>query len=69
MDDEYDFSKMKEVKRRVDPSKVPVGINLHHEVINYFKQMSIKTGIGYQQLINFYLLDCVKKKRQIEFED
>jgi uncharacterized protein (DUF4415 family) len=60
---------MKEVKRRVDPSKVPVGINLHHEAIDYFKKMSIETGIGYQQLINFYLMDCVKKKRKIKFED
>jgi len=69
MDDEYDLSKMKEVKRKIDPGKIPVGINLHHEAIDYFKQMSIETGIGYQQLINFYLLDCARKKRKIEFED
>jgi len=69
MEDEYDFSKMKEVKKKFSPTKVPVGINLHPEAIDYFKQMSIKTGIGYQQLINLYLLDCAKKKRKLEFED
>ena len=69
MDDEYDLSKMKEVKKKFSPAKVPVGINLHPDAINYFKQMSIKTGIGYQQLINLYLLDCARKKRKIEFGD
>lgn len=48
--------------------KKSVGINLSHEVIDYFKEMSEATGIGYQKLIDLYLLDCVRKKRKIDIK-
>ena len=50
----YDFSKMKEVKSPFKGKK-SVGINLNHEVIDYFKQLSKEMGIPYQQLINLPL--------------
>ena len=67
MKKEYNFSKMKEVKSPVK-NKKSVGINLHYEVIDYFKSLSKKLNIPYQQLINFYLLDCVKQKKKLRMK-
>ena len=67
MKDHYDFSKgiknpyTKYLKKQVT-------INLSEEVIEYFKQLSEETSVPYQTLINFYLLDCVKKKKKIQFD-
>lgn len=60
---EYNFSKMKEVKSSFKGKK-NVGINLSHKVIDYFKHLSKETSVPYQQLINFYLLDYVKKQKK-----
>ncbi len=69
MKKEYNLKKMKQIdnpyKNKV---KKGVGINLSHDVIDYFKELSDKTGIAYQKLIDMYLLDCVKKKRKIDIK-
>ena len=63
MKKEYDFSKgsknpyTKLLKRQST-------INISEDVLDYFKEMSEKTSIPYQSLINFYLLDCVKNKKK-----
>ena len=65
MKSEDDFSKgnknpyAKMLKRQIT-------INISEEVLEYFKEMSEKTSIPYQSLINFYLLDCVKNKKKID---
>ena len=65
MKKEYDFS-----KARKNPYskllKKQITINLSEEVLDYFKELSERTSIPYQTLINFYLLDCVKNKRTID---
>lgn len=69
MKKEYDFSKMKEVKNPYpQKKKKAVGINLSPAVIDYFKKMSEDTGVAYQQLIDFYLLDCVKNKKKLSMK-
>ena len=45
--------------------KKQVTINLDAEPVEYFKAQAEKTGIPYQKLINFYLADCVKNKREL----
>ena len=30
-----------------------------------FKAMAEETGMSYQNIINYYLLDCVREKRQL----
>ena len=67
MKKEYSFSKMKEIKSPFKRKK-NVEINLSHEVIDYFKHLSKETSIPYQQLINLYLLDCVKKQKKLIFK-
>ena len=66
MREEYDI-------RNLNPRKNPysnrikkqVTINLDGTVIDYFKNMSPKSGIPYQTLINLYLSDCVESKREL----
>ena len=69
MKKEYDLSKM---KSRPNPYakklKKQMTIRLDPEIISYFKEMSNKTGIPYQNLINLYLMDCVKSKRKLKMK-
>ena len=65
MKSEYDFSKGKK-NPYAKTLKRQITINISEEVLEYFKEMSEKTSIPYQSLINFYLLDCVKKKKKID---
>ena len=64
MKDNYDFSKGLK-NPYFDQLMTQITINLANNVIEYFKEMSEKTGIPYQTLINMYLLDCVYNKREI----
>ncbi len=66
---EYDFSKMKGKKNPYAKQlKRQVTIRMGVDVIEYFKQMSLETGIPYQNLINMYLRDCVQSKRRISID-
>lgn len=67
MKKEYDFSKMKAVKNPYANKKKAVGINLSHQVIDYFKKLSEQTGVPYQTLIDLFLLNCVKKKLKLDW--
>jgi uncharacterized protein (DUF4415 family) len=46
--------------------KKQVSIRLDIQVIEYFKELSDKSGIPYQALINLYLRDCVDNKKEID---
>ena len=47
--------------------KKPITINVSTETVEYFKTMSEETGIPYQVIINYYLDDCVKQKKKLQF--
>lgn len=66
MRDEYDFSKT-EARRNPYAKKLKkqITINIDNETINYFKGQSEESGIPYQTLINLYLSDCAKQKKQL----
>ena len=57
---EYDFSNSvknpyaKKVKKQIS-------IKIEVDTINYFKELALKSGIPYQNLINSYLTDCAMK--------
>lgn len=65
MKDEYDFSNAiknpyaKKLKKQIT-------INIDSDTINYFKSQSEFLGIPYQTLINLYLADCAKNKKQLQ---
>lgn len=65
MRDEYNI---KELNPRKNPYaaqlKKQITININVETIDYFKKQSELLGIPYQTLINLYLSDCVKNKRE-----
>ena len=64
MRDNYDFSNG--VKNPYAAQlKKQVTINLDAETVDYFKAQAEMTGNPYQKLINFYLADCVKNKREL----
>ena len=64
----YDFTKMKWRKNPYAKMlKKPITIRLDHETIVYFKKMSIRVGLPYQSLIDFYLRDCVLHQRKLNF--
>ena len=65
MRDDYDFSNG--IKNPyADKLKKQSTIRLDDEVVNYFKNMAEETGMSYQNIINYYLKDCVKEKRHLE---
>ena len=64
---EYDFSKS--VKNPYAKKlKKQITIRLDSDCIAYFKALSQKTGITYQNLINLYLRDCVASHRTLSFK-
>lgn len=64
MKEEYEFTKAKK-NPYAKKLRQQVTINLDSSVIDYFKEMSASSGIPYQTLINLYLSDCVKSRRQL----
>jgi len=62
---EYDFSKG--IKNPyANKLKQQITIRLDDTVIDYFKKMAEETGMPYQNIINYYLLDCVNEKKHLE---
>ena len=65
MRDHYDFSKMKGRKNPYAKAfKIPITIRLDRDTVLYFKSLTEKTGLPYQNLINLYLRDCATQRRQ-----
>jgi len=67
MKEEYDFSNSiknpyaKKVKKQIS-------IKIESDTIDYFKELSVKVGIPYQNLINSYLTDCAIKHVEPELK-
>lgn len=67
MRDHYDFAKMKGKKNPyIKMLKQPVTIRLDKDTVAYFKNMSTKTDLPYQHLINLYLRDCAAQHRKLK---
>ena len=64
MMNEYYFSKSRP-NPYVKKLKKQITINLDNDTIEYFKGLSQSTGIPYQTLINLFLADCAKNKKQL----
>ena len=67
MKKEYDFSKGNK-NPYAKLLKKQITINISTDALEYFQQMSEETGVPYQTLINFYLMDCVQNKRKLSFK-
>lgn len=62
---EYDFSNATK-NPYAKKLKKQITINIDSETIEYFKTLSESLGIPYQTLINLYLSDCAKNKKQLQ---
>ncbi len=47
-------------------TKKQITIRLDEEVVSYFKNLSDKNGVPYQNLINLYLKDCASKRKELQ---
>lgn len=67
MREEYDIENLNPRKNPYSKRlKKQITINIDNETIDFFKKQSEDSGIPYQTLINLYLADCVKQKRQLQ---
>ncbi|PSV88153.1 BrnA antitoxin family protein, partial [Photobacterium iliopiscarium] len=48
--------------------KKQITIRLDDDVVTYFKDLSEKNGIPYQNLINLYLKDCASKNKELTMD-
>jgi uncharacterized protein (DUF4415 family) len=63
---EYDFSKLKGRRNPyANTLKKQVTLRLGVDVIEYFKQMAVETGIPYQNLVNLYLRQCAHSHKRL----
>ena len=60
---EYDFSNARK-NPYAKKLKKQITINIDNNTIDYFKTLAEKMGIPYQTLINLYLADCAKNKKE-----
>jgi len=62
MKDNYDIANLNPRNNPyAEKLKRQVTMNLKSSTIDYFKRLAEETGIPYQNLIDLYLDDCVKK--------
>ncbi|MDO5445983.1 MAG: antitoxin [Eubacteriales bacterium] len=68
MREEYDI---KSLNPRKNPyagkNKKAVTMNISVSTLDYFKSLADESGIPYQVLMNFYLEECVKQKKKLQF--
>jgi predicted DNA binding CopG/RHH family protein len=64
---EYDFSKSLK-NPYAKKLKQQISIRIEKETIKYFKGVSSKTGIPYQNLIDLYLRDCAQSKKELKLK-
>ncbi len=61
---EYDFTNARK-NPYAKKLKKQITINIDADTIQYFKQQSDVSGIPYQTLINLYLAECAKSKKEL----
>ena len=67
MKDEYDIRSLNPRKNPYSKKlKKQITINIDSDTIDFFKSQSEDSGIPYQTLINLYLSDCAKQKKQLQ---
>lgn len=67
MREEYDIKNLNPRKNPYSNRlKKQITINIDNDTVDYFKSLSESTGIPYQTLINLYLTDCAKNKKQLQ---
>jgi len=63
----YDFSKSKK-SPYAKHFKQQITMLMDKEAVEYFKALSVETGIAYQVLINLYLRECADNQKKPVFK-
>ena len=66
MRDNYDFSNAIP-NPYIGRVKKPITLQVNISTISYFKDLAKRTGIPYQNLINLFLTQCAKEKKEPKF--
>ena len=67
MQKEYDFSNaIKNPYAKAKKEKTQITIKIDTDTVNFFKNQSDNYGVPYQTLINLYLTDCARNKKEIK---
>ncbi|MBD5504447.1 MAG: antitoxin [Lachnospiraceae bacterium] len=67
MREEYDIENLNPRKNPYSQKlKKQITINIDIDTIDFFKEQSKNSGIPYQTLINLYLTNCAKQKKQLQ---
>ena len=70
MKDNYEFGEAVKNpyinKLPANSTKKQITININLEAIEYFREQSELSGIPYQTLINLYLTDCARTRKQLK---
>lgn len=68
MREEYDIKTLNPRKNPCAKNmKKPIIMNVSVSTINYFKSLSEESGNPYQTLMNYYLDECVRQKKKLQF--
>ena len=63
---EYDIENLNPRKNPYSKRlKRQITLNIDSDTVDYFKGQSEDSGIPYQTLINLYLSDCARNKKQL----
>lgn len=66
MKEEYDIENLNPRKNPYSKRmKKQITINIDSDTVEFFKEQSDESGIPYQTLINLYLSDCARNKKQL----
>lgn len=64
---EYDIENLNPRKNPYSKRlKRQITINMDSDTVDYFKGQSEESGIPYRTLINLYLSDCARNKKQLQ---
>lgn len=67
MREEYDIEALNPRKTPYSKKlKKQITINIDNDTVDFFKGQSEESGIPYQTLMNLYLADCVKNRKQLQ---
>ena len=67
MREEYDIENLNPRRNPYSKRlKRQITINIDSDTVDFFKAQSEESGIPYQTLINLYLSDCAKHKKQLQ---
>lgn len=68
MREEYDIRNLNPRKNPyVKAVKKPITISVKVGTIDYFKNMAEESGIPYQTIMNYYLDECVREGKKLQF--